>query len=226
MLAFPRTLGHTDWTMPSSFEARSGARTTAQTAVHTLIFVLSAFACARPAEAPPSPAAASTVPAASASTAASEPALVGSSGASPAGSDALAAPLRPHLTLAALALKNENGQSVLLDANGVLSVSGKAAPVGTLLPDGRFVAPDGSLKARMTEGGEFFSADGRRMPVSVAPNGTVHIENGGQTLSFDASGTLVGGSPNAPKTSIEGLTEPTRRTAAFLLILAAFPARN
>ncbi len=213
--------------MPSSLEPRGGARTTAQTAFHTLLFVLLACACARHAEAPPSPAAAAPVPAASASAGSAAPAPSAPAAApSPVGSDTASAPLRPHLTLAALTLKNENGQSVLLDEKGVLTVSGKTAPVGTLLPDGRFVAPDGSLKARMTEAGEFFSADGRRMPVSVAANGTVHIENGDQTLSFDASGTLVGGSAHAPKTSIEGLTEPTRRTAAFLLILAAFPARR
>jgi hypothetical protein len=45
-------------------------------------------------------------------------------------------------------------------------------------------------------------------------------------LRFDATGTLVGGNANAPKTTIEGLTDATRRTAAFLLVLAAFPTRH
>ena len=131
-----------------------------------------------------------------------------------------------HLTLGSLTLKNENGQSVMLDANGTLSVSGKDTPVGKLLPDGRFLAPDGSLKARMSEKGEFFGADGQRMPVSVTEDGAVLVADGKQTLRFDATGTLLGGSANAPKTTVEGLTNETRRTAAFLLVLAAFPARH
>lgn len=114
----------------------------------------------------------------------------------------------------------------MLDARGTLSVSGKDAPVGKLLPDGRFLAPDGSLKVRMSEKGEFFTADGQRMPVTVTDDGAVLVANGNQTLRFDATGTLVGGNANAPKTTIEGLTNETRRTAAFLLVLAAFPTRH
>lgn len=213
--------------MPSSSEAsREGDRSlrvAQRLAPAALLAALAALACARHADAPPPPAA-------------SQPPSDATLAAAPSSADSAAPPTAPpassepalpaHLTLGSLTLKNENGQSVLLDAQGTLSVSGKDAPVGKLLPDGRFLAPDGSLKARMNEKGEFFAADGRRMPVSVADDGSVQIANGNQTLRFDATGTLVGGNANAPKTTVEGLTNETRRTAAFLLVLAAFPTRR
>jgi hypothetical protein len=190
-----------------------------------VLFAWALFGCARHADAPPPPTA-SQPPSAPADTAA--PATPDS--ATPPAAPAPLASSDPafpaHLELGSLVLENENGQSVLLDAKGEVSVSGKSTPVGKLLRDGRFLAPDGALKLRMNEKGEFFAADGQRMPVSVSDDGSVHVVNGNQTLRFDATGTLVGGNANAPKTSIEGLTDATRRTAAFLLVLAAFPTRH
>lgn len=230
MLAFQRTLGHTWRNMPSSLkgsragEGRSFRLTRSLTRVPALAG-LALLGCARHADAPPPPAA---PPPQSAAADSAVPATPDS--AAPARAAAPPTTNEPespaHLKLGSLVLKNENGQSVLLDADGKLSVSGKSTPVGKLLPDGRFLAPDGSLKARMNEKGEFFAADGQRMPISVSDDGAVHVANGNQTLRFDATGTLVGGNANAPKTSIEGLTDDTRRTAAFLLVLAAFPTRH
>lgn len=213
--------------MPSSFEASRSKKSrspwgTPRLAFGSLAAGVTLLACARHADAPPPPAA-SQPPRANTETAA--PATADS--VQPTAPLAASEPALPeHLKLGALTLKNDNGQSVLLDAKGELSISGKSGPVGKLLPDGRFLAPDGSLKVRMNEKGEFFGADGQRMPVSVSEDGSVHVANGDQTLRFDASGTLVGGNANAPRTSIEGLTEETRRTAAFLLVLAAFPTRH
>ncbi len=213
--------------MPSSFEASRGKKCRSpwdapRLAFGSLAALVTLLACARHADAPPP--AASQPPLANTETAAPATADSALPATAPLASSAPALPA--HLKLGVLTLKNDNGQSVLLDAKGELSVSGKSGPVGKLLPDGRFLAPDGSLKLRMNEKGEFFAADGQRMPVSVSEDGSVHVANGDQTLRFDASGTLVGGNANAPKTSIEGLTEETRRTAAFLLVLAAFPTRH
>jgi hypothetical protein len=193
----------------------------------SLLAGFGSLACARHADAPPTPAT-SPPPIAVADTATpasnASPAPAPAAAAAPSSSGEPALPA--HLKLGSLVLRNENGQSVLLDAKGELSVSGKNTPVGKLLPDGRFLAPDGSVKARMNEKGEFFAADGQRMPVTISDDGAVHVANGNQTLRFDATGLLVGGNANAPKTTIEGLTEETRRTAAFLLVLAAFPTRH
>jgi len=127
------------------------------------------------------------------------------------------------LTLSHLTLKNADGEALDLAADGRVTVSGDGREVGRIEPDGRFLGPDGKIRLLLARTGEVFSGDGRELPVTVNGDGVVHTAQG--ALSFGPDGVLGGGNPSAPKTTIEGLTRETRRTAALLLLVAAFPTR-
>jgi hypothetical protein len=131
------------------------------------------------------------------------------------------------LKLARLELSNARGETLLLDTDGSVSVPSESESrrVGTLSADGRFVAPDGALIARLSPEGEVFAGDGAKLAVTIDAAGVVHPPNGG-TLTFGDDGKLTGGNPNAPETRMQGLAPDNRRTAAFLLVLAGFPTRH
>ncbi len=111
----------------------------------------------------------------------------------------------------------------MLEEDGTVRVPSRTGTVGKLMSDGRFLSPSGSLIAELEPAGEIIVRGQRRMPVTIDAEGAIHSAQG--TLQFGQDGLLRGGSPDAPETRITGSTVETRRTAAFLLILASFPAR-
>lgn len=129
-----------------------------------------------------------------------------------------------HLVIAPLKLVNANGEAVVLDAEGKLT-KGDGTLVGVLGRDGRLVGADGQVKAQLTADGDVLVAGGRRLPLHLDESGALQVERGNERLEFDHQGLLKGGNPNAPKVRVEGFSEASRRTAMFLLVLAAFPTR-
>jgi hypothetical protein len=140
----------------------------------------------------------------------------------PATSDAEAG---AHLVLAHLELSNARGETLVLEADGTVTAREQHRKLGKLLADGRFLAPDGSLTARLTATGEILTSSERRLPVRITEEGAIQPERGA-ALRFGTDGRLEGGNPNAPETRILGVTATTQRTAAFLLVLAGFPRNS
>jgi hypothetical protein len=142
--------------------------------------------------------------------------------AAPAAAAAPSAAAPGSLVIAPLKLANARGEGLALSADGTLSVVGETRQIGRLLADGSFVTPEGSVRARLSPGGTVYGPDGHELPLSIDEAGVIHPQ-GWTEMHFAADGSLVGGNPSAPATRIEGIKPETRRTAAFLLILAAFP---
>ena len=127
-----------------------------------------------------------------------------------------------QLKIGPLELANAQGEALALTADGTVTVVAEHRRVGRLLPDGTFVDTDGKVDMRLTADGDVYSSTGRRLPVRVDREGVIYPPQG-PPMSFDRDGRLVGGNPNAPETRVIGITPETRRAAAFLLLLAAFP---
>lgn len=143
-----------------------------------------------------------------------------------AGAEAAPAPsTSAMLVIAPLRLHNASGEELVLSAAGQLEVPSRKHAVGTLQPDGRLVNGSGEALAWLTADGDVFIA-GKKLPMRLDPSGKLLLEGGSQVLSFNAAGELEGGRPEAPAVKVEGLTDDTRRTAMFLLVLAAFPRRE
>jgi hypothetical protein len=138
-----------------------------------------------------------------------------------------AAPSAPsgHLSIGPLTLRNERGHGLELASDGTVSKLPGGEPVGKLGPDGQFVLASGRPGPRLEPDGHVVAANGQSFPVRIAEDGSVEAPNSAP-VRFDDAGRLVGGNPDAPKTEVSGLTPTLRRTAAFLLILAAFPVRQ
>jgi hypothetical protein len=126
------------------------------------------------------------------------------------------------LVLGSLTLSNARGEGLVLSPDGTLNAVGEARQIGHLRSDGSFVGPDGSVKARLSPDGTIYGRDGSALPVTIDAAGAIHPQ-GSPEMHFGADGHLEGGNSSAPATRIQGITPETRRTAAFLLILAAFP---
>ena len=156
-----------------------------------------------------------------ATSASEEPATVTSP---PASSETKADDADNHLVLGTISLGNERGAGLVLHPDGRVEVPKENREVGVLHRDGRLLRPDGTVVARMTPEGEVWTGSGQRLPLQVTEDGKVQLDQSGPTLSIGADGVVTGGNPNAPKITIEGVTDQTRRTALFLLVLAAFPA--
>jgi hypothetical protein len=174
--------------------------------------------------APKDPASAPTTPAQSASVAPTASATSSASASAPAPVLSPAAPAG-HLALGPLKLTNERGNGLVLAEDGAVSKVPGGEPVGTLRSDGQFVLTSGRLGPKLELDGHVVMANGQRFPVRIAEDGAVEAANA-EPVRFDESGRLVGGNPDAPKTEVTGLTPALRKTAAFLLILAAFPIRQ
>jgi hypothetical protein len=127
--------------------------------------------------------------------------------------------------LGSLTLTNDRGNGLVLASDGAVSKLPGGEPVGKLSADGQFVLSSGRRGPKLEADGNVVAANGQKLPVHVAEDGAVEVENA-PPVRFDDAGRLVGGNPDAPKTDIAGLTPALRRTAAFLLILAAFPVRQ
>lgn len=128
-----------------------------------------------------------------------------------------------ELPLAPMRLITASGETLTLGAEGRVDAlsKGKSRQVGWLKPDGVLLRPDGSLLVRLTPEGKILRAGGSELPVILAQDGTA--EAPGQKLFFNDDNILEGGSPGAPEVRVEGGEKISRRTAMFLLILAAFP---
>jgi hypothetical protein len=116
----------------------------------------------------------------------------------------------------------------VLASDGAVSKLPGGEPVGTLGSDGQFALASGRPGPKLEADGRIVAPNGQKLPVRIAEDGAVEVENTGPAgaVRFDDAGRLVGGNPHAPKTEVAGLTPALRRTAAFLLILAAFPVRQ
>jgi hypothetical protein len=132
------------------------------------------------------------------------------------------------LSLGPLTLTNDRGNGLVLASDGAVSKLPGGEPVGKLGSDGQFVLSSGRRGPKLEADGSVVAANGQKLPLRIAEDGAVEVENTGSTspLRFDDAGRLVGGNPDAPRTEVAGLTPALRRTAAFLLILAAFPVRQ
>ncbi len=97
--------------------------------------------------------------------------------------------------------------------------------MGKLSTDGQFVLASGRRGPKLEADGSVVAANRQKLPLRIAEDGAVEAPNMAP-VRFDDAGRLVGGNPDAPKTEVAGLTPALRRTAAFLLILAAFPVRQ
>lgn len=117
---------------------------------------------------------------------------------------------------------NDQNKALLIHADGTIEVEGKKPAKVTA--DGKLVAlengetvlllqPDGSIKD---------VKNNKVLEVKLGPDGSVTM--GDKTISFDASGELVGGNPDAGRVRVEGATDTgLRRTAMFVLVALTMP---
>jgi hypothetical protein len=135
----------------------------------------------------------------------------------------LTAPVR-HLELGELTLNRNAEPGLVLHADGTVEAPG-GGPLGQLGQDGRFLERGGRVVAELTADGEILDANGEYLPV-VIEGARVKLLKENRVIELTDEGTLVGANPGGPVVTITGVTPKTRRTALFLLVLSAYPARS
>lgn len=108
---------------------------------------------------------------------------------------------------------NKN-KAVVIKANGDVELDGMH--IATVTPDGKISNKAGESFTLQSDG-TITDPKGKTIDVSLSAEGVV--KSGDKTISLDATGTLLGGNPDAPQMKVEGADTPgKRRTALFVLI--------
>jgi hypothetical protein len=131
-----------------------------------------------------------------------------------------------HLELGALVLERDGKPALVLAPDGALQDVSEKRALGTLGRDGRFVDPAGKLVAQLTPDGEVELPNGDVLPVTLGSDGTVNMLKEGRKVRLKDDGSLEGANPDGPVIKLSGFKPETRRTAMFLLVLAAFPVQS
>jgi hypothetical protein len=132
----------------------------------------------------------------------------------------------PKVAPVVLTLLRDDHAALILHEDGKLDVGGQQSSAGTLRADGRFLDPKGKLLARLTSDGEVVLANGEYLPVTIDADGTAHLPKEQRTLRLRVDGSVEGANPDGPVVRFEGLSANNRRTAMFMLVLAAFPVKK
>jgi len=126
------------------------------------------------------------------------------------------------LKIAPLRLMKDGALGLELDAEGYVSVPERGV-LGRLGYDGKFADKHGATIVELTSEGALLLANGSYLPVTIDPDGTVHLLKEARVVRLADDGSLEGANPAGPTVRVEGVTAPTRRTAMFLLVLASYP---
>ena len=130
------------------------------------------------------------------------------------------------LTVGALVLERDGKPALELKQDGALDDVAEKRLLGKLAPDGSFADPTGKVVARLAADGEVELSNGDFLPATIDRDGTVNMLKEGRKVRVRDDGTLEGANPGGPVIKFTGITRDTRRTAMFLLVLAAFPVQT
>ena len=113
-------------------------------------------------------------------------------------------------------LTDSGGQSVSMDATGLVTVpdADREATI-QLHPDGR-VEVDGNVVLTMAPDGTL-ADDGGEAIAQIAEDGTTTVA--GRTVSFGPDGMLQGGNPDGPSMTLTPADTPAKRAAMTVLLM-------
>lgn len=118
---------------------------------------------------------------------------------------------------------NDQNKALLIHADGTIEVEGKKPAKVT--PDGKLVALEtGETVLELQADGSIKDVKNNKvLEVKLSADGSVTM--GDKTVSFDASGALIGGNPGAGQVRLEGAADARhRRTAMFVLVALTMPS--